>query len=125
MSIKVSCDHACGPSDYTPGGKCQRLGCYPQWNMSDLDYKCLDVWHEGFPDGHTMIKYQHLGRVWHRRLTIKDLRDIVGFDEGRRIISARLIEAKGNFARVLFAIDDEELTVDTTTKELNLENLCD
>ena len=25
---KKSCDHACSPSDYYPGGKCDKMGCY-------------------------------------------------------------------------------------------------
>ena len=25
---RKSCDHACGPSDYYKGGKCDKMGCY-------------------------------------------------------------------------------------------------
>ena len=28
QSVRKSCDHACSPSDFYKGGKCDRMGCY-------------------------------------------------------------------------------------------------
>lgn len=56
-----SCKHACSPSDYYPGGKCDKMGCYihkvrkvetrKQFTETEINYIKFKNWWFGFAVG--------------------------------------------------------------------------